>query len=241
MEILASLAIITFAALIHASFQLSVSVLTLMSGHAIGKRAAHTRLVRLAGSFLVGAGVMTTLLLASSAFVASTLLGNTVPSIIWAVGCGILIALGISVWLFYYRRQSRGTTLWLPRSLAAFLTDRSKRTTNSGEAFGLGLTSIIAESLFLLGPIIISSLALIRLPAQWQLMGVGIYIGVSMLSLLIVGSLIGSGHGLGSIQKWRESNKRFLQFAAGGGLLVLGFYVYVEEVATATVRAAGGM
>jgi hypothetical protein len=57
-----------------------------------------------------------------------------------------------------------------------------------------------------------------------------LYTVLSTLSSLIVWGFIGSGHALSRIQKWRESNKLFLQFAAGGGLLVLGFYVYVNEV-----------
>lgn len=241
MEIVGSLAIVVFAALIHASFQLSVSTLTLMSGHAIGKKTAHTKLVRLAGGFLIGAAVMTTLLLSTSAFVAGSLVGNETPAIIWSMSSGILLALGVSVWLFYFRRSGSGTALWLPRSVAEFLRKRSKQTHSSGEAFSLGLSSVIAESLFILGPILVSSLALIHLSPIWQLVGVGLYTGISMLSLLTVGVLIGGGKGLGMIQKWRESNKHFMQFAAGGGLLVLGFYIYVEEVVTSTVRAAGGM
>jgi hypothetical protein len=34
---------------------------------------------------------------------------------------------------------------------------------------------------------------------------------------------------LSRIQRWREANKHFLQFAAGSGLLILGFFVYVNE------------
>lgn len=241
MEHLESLAIVAFAALIHASFQLSVSALTLMSGHAIGKRTAHMKLLRLAGGFLMGATTMTVLLVATTAYAAGSILGVSTPAIVWAMSSGILIALGISVWLFYYRRGGRGTALWLPRGVAQFLTERSKRAKSSAEAFSLGLSSVTAEILFLLGPILVGALTLIHLPAMWQLIGIGIYTVISMGSLIIVGMLIGSGHGLGGIQKWRESNKTFLQFAAGGGLLVLGIYIYVEQVATQSVRAAGGI
>jgi hypothetical protein len=240
MDTTSSLAIIVFAAVIHASFQLSVSVLTLMSGHAIGAKRSHAKLLRLTSSFLFGAGVMTMLLLSFTAFVASSVFGNKIPALTWAISCGLLVGLGISVWLFYYRRAN-GTTLWLPRNMASFLTERSKHTKNTGEAFGLGLSSVIAETLFLLGPVLVSALALVHLAPQWQLVGIIIYTLISLLSLLIVGSLVGSGHTLGGIQKWRESNKHFLQFAAGTGLLVLGFYIYVEQVLTTTVTATGSV
>lgn len=238
-EIISSLTIIGFAALIHASFQLSVSTLTLMSGHAIGKRTAHIKLVRLATSFITGVGVMTLLLLAATAFVFSRVFADGAPLLVWSVICGALLTLGIAVWLFYYRKQPKGTALWLPRNIASFLSERSKKTRNSGEAFGLGLTSVIAEILFLAGPIVASSLVLITLPEAWQLAGILLYTCLSMVSLFIVYILLGGGHGLGTIQKWRETNKQFLQFVGGGGLVILALYVYVDRVITTAVTAIG--
>jgi cbb3-type cytochrome oxidase subunit 3 len=235
---ISSLAIIAFSALIHASFQLSVSMLTLLSSHTIGSRAAHTKLIRLTGSFSAGVAVMTLLLLSFTAFVLQRAFGSTVPLLAWAMSSGLLFGLGIAVWVFYYRRE-KGTSLWLPRGLARYLGTRTKATHLSAEAFGLGLSSVIAELLFIIAPIIISALALIRLESTWQLIGVVLYTTISLLSLLIVSGLIGSGHKLSRIQKWREDNKRFLQFAAGSGLLILGFYIYVEQVTTATVMAHG--
>lgn len=234
-----SLAIVALAALIHASFQLSVSMLTLLSSHAIGSQTAHAKLLRLTCSFLTGVGIMTLLLISFFSFVFQQSFGQQVPPLMWAVSCGLLIGLGIAVWAFYYRRE-KGTSLWLPRGLARYLSDRTKATKLSAEAFGLGLASIIAELVFILAPILISALVLIQLPPLWQLAGVGIYTLISLLSLLIVYTLVGSGHKLSRIQKWREDNKRFLQFTAGSALIILGFYVYVEEVLSQTAFASGG-
>lgn len=230
--------IIGVAALIHASFQLGVSVLTLLSSHTIGKRRSHTKLLRLVGSFIVGAGVMTMLIVSFVSLLLLTYLTPTdIPLMVWAVACGLLIGLGVAVWAFYYRRE-QGTSLWIPRSLARYLHDRTKLTRLSGEAFGLGLSSVFAELLFIAGPIFIASLVLIQLPPVWQLYGILTYTAISLLSLLIVGALIGGGHRISHIQKWREDNKYFLQFVAGGGLMVLGLYVYVEQV-VATMSVAG--
>lgn len=239
MDIISSLAIITFSALIHASFQLSVSVLTLLSGHAIGAKTAHSKLVRLTSGFVFGVIVMTLLAVTFIAYALQQGLRGSVPLIIWAVACGLLLGLGVAVWVFYYRREE-GTSLWLPRGLARYLYDRSKATRRSAEAFSLGLTSVVAELLFITAPMAIAALVLIQLAPIWQIVGLIIYTAVSSLSLLIVWGLIGSGHKLSRIQKWRENNKRFLQFAAGSGLVVLGFYVYVDQVVTATVVAQRG-
>lgn len=237
---ISSLAIIAFAALIHASFQLSVSVLTLLSGHAIGSKTAHTKLLRLTCSFLCGVAVMTALLLSFAAFTLQHLFGTMAPPMVWAVACGLLLGLGIAVWAFYYRRET-GTSLWLPRGMARYLSNRTKATKASAEAFNLGLGSVLAEILFILAPVAVSALVLIQLPTAWQFAGIGLYLAISLLSLIIVWALIGSGHKLSQIQKWREDNKRFLQFAAGSGLIVLGFYVYVEHVAAVSALAHGGI
>jgi len=229
MDIPSSLAIVSLAALIHASFQLSISVLTLLSGHAIGSKRSRSRLLRLISSFLFGAGVMTVLILSFVSLFVLQVFGSGTSQLVWAIGCGLLIGVAIAVWLFYYRRED-GTTLWVPRSMSDYLTHRTKSTKLSGEAFGLGLSSVIGEILFIIAPIFIASLVLVNLPTFWQLIGIGIYSLISLSSLVIVWVLIGSGHNLGQIQKWREKNKYFLQFAAGSGLIVLSFFVYVVEI-----------
>lgn len=240
METLQAFIIIGLAALIHASFQLSVSVFTLLSGHAIGSKRSHGSLMRLGGGFIIGVGLMTLLLLGTTAFaLASSVFLSDLPAV-WAVSSGLLLGLGVAVCSFYYRREP-GTTLWLPRGIAAFLSDRTKATKNSAEAFSLGMTSVIAEILFVAVPIFVSALLIVQLPTVLQLAAALLYTLVSLLSLLIVSVLVGGGHKLSRIQQWREDNKRFLQFAAGTGLILLGFYLYVEKVVTAAVSVTGGM
>lgn len=239
MDVYSSLAVVAFAALIHASFQLSVSVLSLLSGHAIGAKRSQAKLIRLVSGFFFGVVVMTLLLLSFASTTLFHLFGRSVPLLAWAVGCGVLFGLGIAVWLFYYRRRP-GTTLWVPRGMARYLSERTKATSRSAEAFGLGLSSVIAELLFVFAPIVIAALVLITLPGVWQLAGLAVYTAISSLSLFIVSALVGSGHKLSKIQKWREDNKYFLQFSAGSGLLVLGFYVYVNQILGATASASGG-
>ena len=238
MDILPSLIIIAAAALIHASFQLSISMLTLLSSHTIGQKRSHSRLILLTNSFAFGAGTMTLLLLSFAALVFNHTIGGSGSSMLaWTVSSGFLVGVGLSVWLFYYRKQS-GTTLWVPRNVARFLSDRTRKTKQSAEAFSLGLTSVLGEILFIAAPLTVSALVLIGLPAMWQLTGIALYTVVSLGSILIVNGLIGSGHSISRIQKWRENNKSFLQFSAGTGLLALGFYVYVEQVVTETAMAA---
>ena len=230
MDIITSLAIVVFAALIHASFQLSVSVLTLLSGHTIGAKKSRARVLSLTSSYVAGAGIMTLLLLAFISLMFLHIFGVDVPLLLWAVVSGLVLGVGIAVWLFYYRKGKTGTELWIPRAFAKYLTDRSKATHHSAEAFGLGLTSVIAELLFIIPCLTIAALIIINLPTGWQLIALAAYTIISLAGLLLVWSLVGSGKSLSSIQKWREKNKRFLQFSAGSALVILGFFVYVNEI-----------
>lgn len=233
-----SFAIIIFAALIHASFQLSVSVLTLLSSHAIGSKTRTAKLLRLTNGFTFGVAVMTMLLLSFIALILQHSFADHIPTVAWAASCGLLLGLGIAVWAFYYRRE-KGTSLWIPRGVAHYISSRTKATKSSAEAFGLGLSSVFGELLFIIAPMIISALVLIQMEPIWQLAGIATYTAISLLSLLIVTSLIGSGRKISRIQRWREDNKRFLQFAAGSGLLILGFYLYVDQVLPITSLASG--
>ena len=239
MDIFTSLALIALAALVHASFQLSVSVVTLLSSHALGTKTRQMKLVRLTNSFVLGASAMSVLLLADVSFLLARLFPTQTPDLLWAIVCGLLFGVGIATWAFYYR-PGRGTVLWIPRGMARFLAARSKKVSSSPEAFSLGLSSTLAEILFIAVPIFVAGLLIIRLPGVWQLAGVGLYAVVSTTILFAVTALIGSGHRLSEIQRWRETNKRFLQFAGGAGFLVLGFFLYVNQLLADHVSALVG-
>jgi hypothetical protein len=211
-----------------------------MSGHHLGRGRSQKQLVNLISGFLLGVVTMTTLLLCTTALVAQTLALNVQFSILWSAACGLAFGVGVAVWIFYYPRKTRGTTLWLPRKTAEYIAERSKKTTNSGEAFGLGLASVFAELVFISAPIFIAAMALISRPPLEQLGGIILYVALSSLTITIVAALVGGGHKISEIQKWRENNKGFLQFIAGSGLLALGFSIYVNEI-LAIVQASGGV
>lgn len=238
MDYLLIFSIIALAALIHASFQLGVSMVTLLSSHATGRNAPRHRSLGLVAAFLFGTLVMTTLVVSTLAYIATTQFHRHVPVIAWSIVCGIMIAVGIAVWVCYYRRGD-GTSLWLPRGYARFLTNRIKVTRSRTEAFSLGMSSVLSEGLFIAGPAMAAALSLISLPPRLQLFGVALYVVIASLGIVVVTVLIGSGHNLSNIQRWRETNKHFLQFAAGSGLVILGFYLYANEVvATAVLMGA---
>lgn len=221
---------IALAATIHASFQLSISTLTLMSGHSLGIQQSHQKLVSLVISFVLGVIFMTFLLLTSGIYMANTIIYYGILQIVlWATACSALIIIGVAVWLFYFR-PGKGTILWIPRFMAEYLTRRCSKTKSNGEAFSLGISSVVGEIIFLLAPIVVSILFIINMPIALQISGVALYILISVLPLVVVCILVNKQNKLSRIQKWREENKRFIQFMTGSIMLAVGFFVYASEV-----------
>lgn len=228
-DISIALAIVGLAALLHASFQLGVSMLTLLSGHSLSVKRSQFRIFRLTSSFVFGAGVMTILLLATLSLVFSYVVAPDNHVLLWSGISGLLIGVGLAVWFTYYR-AGPGTSLWVPRSLAHFLSKRARSTRHSAESFSLGITSILGEILFVIAPLAVSAYALVHLPAMWQIVAILGYVVISLAPLLIVWAMVGTGYKISRIQAWRERHKLFLQFIAATGLIVLGAFTYVNEV-----------
>lgn len=239
MDIINPLAIIALAGLIHASFQLSISTLTLLGSHTVGKKASRLRLLKLVGGFSFGTVVMTLLLLSSAALWLQIAFGSHVPQSAWATACGFLLGLSAAVWIFYYRKEP-GTSLWIPRGLARYLVSRTKATKVTAEALSLGMTSVVAEILFIAGPLVVAALLLIQLEPYWQMVGLAIYGVTSLLPFLFVAARISGGSHIAKFQRWRRENKGFLQFIAGCGLVVLAFCVYANYVADGAAILGGG-
>jgi cytochrome c biogenesis protein CcdA len=211
----------------HACFQLAVSVLTLLSGHSLGRQRSHLRVVHLSFSYILGAFTATVGLVCTVAYFLSTLTSaQTYKG--WAIVAGLNAGVGLAV-LFFYYRKGKGTVLWLPRSAAEALTDRAKKTKSGYEAFGLGLATIIAELPFLIAPV--SVVALLVADPMTSLSSFGwmtLYAGLVTLPLFYVAILVSGGHRISTIQRWREANKTFLQVSSGGALIVLGFFLLAK-------------
>ena len=114
--------------------------------------------------------------------------------------------------------------------MAEYLTRRCSKTKSNGEAFSLGISSVVGEIIFLLAPIVVSILFIINMPIALQISGVALYILISILPLVVVCILVNKQNKLSRIQKWREENKRFIQLMTGSIMLAVGFFVYASEV-----------
>lgn len=211
-------------ALLHGNFQVSVSVLTLLSGHSLGAKKAHTRLLALNLSYIAGVAVT----------IAGVLLGviSLVRSVggatqnIWVVAIALCAAIGSITSITYYRGR-QGTVLWLPRPIAEYLSVRAKKTRRAIEAAALGAMTVVAELPFTIAPLAVAGVLIADHTARFDLPWTGLYALVASAPLIVITVLLGSGHALSRIQRWREQNKIFLQYTSGIGLVVLALYLVV--------------
>lgn len=215
---------VTAALFAHASFQLGVSMLTLLSSHAIGAGKRHAQILRLELGYTLGAITMTAGLLALLTYVINSLFTVVTP-LHWAMISGLLGGSGLAVLLFYYRRE-KGTILWLPRGFVEFASSRAKKTRNSFEAFAIGATMVVAELPFLFAPLTLIAFLLHGIPSSQHLFALVGYSILACLPLIIMTVIISGGHKISSLQRWRENNKVFLQWSSGLVLIILGVYIY---------------
>lgn len=221
--LLTAMIIIAVAAL-HASFQLGVSVLTGLHAHGLGKETRLRNLAALSSAYVAGVAFITALLAFALTFLMTALVSNH-DTFWWAVTCGTGAGVGVAVLAFYYR-SGEGTMLWLPRSASEYLQRRIRRTCTRFEAAVLGMSTVLAELPFIAAPLLILAMLVRSEPSVGNISYIALYCMIAILPLLIVLGLIGSGHKLSHIQRWREDNKRFLQFSAGLGLIAVSLYLF---------------
>lgn len=222
------LLILVGAVFVHACFQLSVSVLTLLSSHSIGRRLPNGRLFNLNFWYIFGvASMITALQLGAIALHRLAMAENSTTAA--AVTFGIIPFVALLMVLFYYRR-GRGTQLWLPRPATEYITSRAKKTKSSVEAFALGMTTAVAELPFALAPLAIVAFAFQGFAAdRWLQLSVGYALAV-VLPLIFVAFYISSGHTISSIQRWREDAKNYLRWTSAVALLLLTIYLTVLQL-----------
>lgn len=229
-DVLAPYTLVILAGLFaHACFQLSVSMLTLMSSHAIGTGKRHNTVLGLSLSYSLGAYTATTGLLAIVTYFFSRIYPVNANPAAWIIICALLLLVGWLTLLCYYRKI-KGTQLWLPRGFVTRISARAKKTKSPFEAAGLGLLMVVSELPFLIAPLAIAGAVLSTLPHLERSVGTIAYALAASAPLIVITVLIGGGHTISSIQRWREHNKQFLQWTSGLTLILLGIYLFAMNI-----------
>ena len=220
--------IVVLAGLVHATLQLGVGTLLLLYHASLGKHIKRkTR--ELVTNYIFGNALLTGLAVAAACFGISVAFAGEMNPAILTIVVGILVALAISVWLFYYR-WGKSTELWLPKSVARFINKRAKLTESNIESFGLGMLACFAEIPFTLILIVVVANSILALPQALQFLALAIYVILSILPLAVMRIALRKGQTVVDIQKWRIKNKNFIRIVSGAGFVVLAVFLLAFKV-----------
>lgn len=227
-----TVAVIIMPAMIHATLQLGIGTMLLLYHASMGKHIKK-RTKQLASNYILGSFTFTILMLASFCFAIMNIYGQSLDLLCMFILIGILLALAISVWFFYYR-SGRSTELWLPKTIARYISKRAKVTDSNVESFSLGLLTSFIELPFSLALFAVTANSILELPSFYRVLAVisyGLIAGAPQIFLKI---FIKRGKTVADIQKWRSKNKNFFRIVSGVGFLslavfLLAFKVFVEK------------
>lgn len=216
------------AAAVHASLQLELGGLLLLYHASLGKHIRR-RTKKLVNNYIAGIGTLAILALTGFCFMMDRYFGSALYPEELAVVVGMLVAIAVLAWIFYYRR-GRSTELWLPRSVARYINRRAKNTDSSIEAFSLGVLTSLAEMPFTLILLLTAANSILALPFDYQLLAAGMYVAVVILPMIILRLAIRRGQTVADIQRWRVKHKNFFRIMTGVGFLALALFILAFEV-----------
>lgn len=222
MEGYAYLGIIVLAGLVLASLQTPLGTLLLLYHSSLSKHV-RPKTKRLASSYISGV-TLTNFLLVSTIALLIAELASGLSKTILSVVLGVLVALALISWCFYYKRGTT-TELWFPRQLAKYLSSHAKSTTNESEAYTLGLAVPFVEFLFSFPLLLLAGDAVLHLPTDFAALGLVAFTVISVLPLVVLRLALRSGRNVAEIQRWRLRNKTFQRVFTGFGFLVLAGFL----------------
>lgn len=220
--------VVILTGLVHATLQLGVGTMLLLYHASLGKHV-RKKTRELATNYIFGNGLLTGITLAGACFVVSVICGGEMNPAMLTIVVGILLALAISIWAFYYR-LGKSTELWLPKSVVRYINKEAKATESNTEAFGLGMLACFVEAPFTLILIMVAANSILGLPQGLQLLAVVIYTLLSVLPLVVLRVAVRKGQTVADIQRWRIKNKNFIRIISGVGFAVLAVFLLAFKI-----------
>lgn len=233
MSIFVSVGIVILAMLIMASLQLTPGVFALFYHYALGKyspkKASYLSLF-----FILGAEIISACLFLSSFYLAYIFfLNQSRPEhtvFVW-FAIGVLIALSIASFFFYFRR-GEGTKLFISRNFAKALDTNAKNVKTRSDAFTLGALSSTCEIVFTLPLYIITSIEIAEMSYESftsDFLTLA-YILTAAVPLFIVRCSFKSGHNLAHIERTRVKDKLFTRLILGFSYLTIAILIIYFKV-----------
>jgi len=228
MEMVVPYSEVILAAAIHATLQLSLAALLLLYHASLGKHI-RKKTKNLVSSYITGMGTLVFLSLGTMIFILDRYFNKALYPEELVIVIGMLVALAIASWFFYYRR-GKSTELWLPRSVAKFIDNRAKVTSSNTEAFSLGMLTSLAEMPFSMVLLVVAANSILKLPLLHQIMAVALYTVITIIPSIMLRLAIRKGKNVVAVQRWRVKNKLFFRVLTAAGFVALGFFLFGFEV-----------
>ncbi len=228
LTIFSAIGVIILAALAHATLQMNLGSLLLLYHESLGKHVKK-RTKFLVSNYIFGAFFLILTSLAATAYFIFLFFEANLSTICLVTLTGILVALTLCIWLFYYR-TGRSTELWLPKPIAKYIVRRAKQTDSNIEAFALGLLASFAETPFFIVLMMIAADSLLKLPMPLQIAMFIIYVLIALLPLIILRLAVKHGKTVVEIQKWRLKNKNFLKILSGTFFVTLAVFLLAFRI-----------
>ena len=212
MSVFISLGIVILAMLIMACLQLTPSVFALFYHYALGKfskrKASFLSLYFILGTEIIAACLYLSIFYLTCIFFFDNLHPET-SILFWSLA-GILAALGIFSFFFYYRRGP-GTRLFIPRKYAKALDVSAKSAKTRSDAFMLGALTGTCELAFTLPLYIVTCVEIMKMGAEGfssNLLTI-IYILIPVIPLFFIRWKFQTGRNLADIERSHVKDKFF--------------------------------
>lgn len=223
MSFFISVGILAIATLLQASMQLVPGIFTIFYHYARGKYSRR-KADDLALFFVIGTIVFSAIFFLSLYTVYFSIfyhLPDLEMHLFPWIMAGVFLGLSI-VSFFLYFRKSRGTELFISRSIAKHLHSRAKNASSRTDSFLLGLLSGVAELFFTLPLFIIVAIATNNIDYSIRSVLSLIFIMAPAIPIFSFFTMYHSGYNLAEIQRRRVKNKTFFRF-----MIVIGYFLLV--------------
>lgn len=228
MSVFISLGIVILSMLIMASLQLTPGIFALFYHYALGQ-FSKAKASYLSLFFILGAEIITTCLYLSIFYLTCIFFfDNLHPEttiLFWAIA-GILIALGVVSFFFYYRRGP-GTKLFIPRKYAKALDLNAKFVKTRSDAFMLGAIAGTCELLFTLPLYVVTCIEIMRMGAEGFASNflTVLYILTPVIPLFFIRWKFQSNFNLADIEKSRVHDKPFTRFILAFSYILIAILI----------------
>ena len=209
MSVLLSVIILVLIVFILDSLQLVPGIFSIFYHSALGKNTRN-KTDDLSLGFIFGTEIFVAIFFATmySVFSFIFLNGGSCNQILLFILAGILFAEGLAFLLFYYRR-GKGTALFIPRSIAKNISNKTIKTRS--DAILLGLFAGVPELLFTLPLYIVATIALLNVPNFSACLVIISYILLTTIPLFIIRTAYRAGRNLAEIERFRIKIKPFIR------------------------------